>query len=106
MASENPTTLGEIIGLQAYLGSPVYLVTMLVMGRFLRKAVGYRYVELVGVCLFYLLLSLSVSLFVWRLWSFSRLDIMLFDVINIPALIACLIVYPLTFKFLKSTWVG
>ena len=106
MAAENPTTLGEIIGLQAYLGSPVYLVTTLMMAGYLRRAVGYRYLELVGVCLFYIILAISISLFIWRLWSFSRLDIMLFDVINIPALIACAVMYPLTFKFLRSTWVG
>lgn len=102
MDGEHSIKLSELVLLQVVLGLPVFLINVLVQGFYLRKVRRLHFLPLIVAVISTLVAALPGSLVVWAFWPFSR-DIMALEFVNLPALISCLLLTPLsTFVFIQS----
>lgn len=81
----------ELIGLQLFLGSIVYLFVVIIVTLVLfKKRLKLFYILLINVA--HVCFSILISLFIWSEWTWN-MDIMLFGFLNIPAMIGEIIIF-------------
>ena len=87
----------ELIGMQLFLGSIVYLFVVIIVTLVLfKKRLKLFYILLINVA--HVCFSILISLLIWSEWTWN-MDIMLFGFLNIPAMIGEIIIF---FKNLHS----
>jgi hypothetical protein len=91
----------ELILLQMFLGSIIYLFGCIVLFFVLRKMINRKY-KMILFLLFQFCVSVILSLFIWQFWVID-IDIMIIEFVNLPALFAELITIPIFYFILKKT---
>ena len=99
--SEQNISIWEVLLLQLFLGSIIYIVGSIVLFFVLRKVVSYQY-KIVSLLLVQLGISVLLSLIIWKSWIIN-IDIMILEFINLPALFSELIIIPIIYFILKKT---
>ncbi len=99
--SEQNISIWEVLLLQLFLGSIIYIVGSIVLFFVLRKVVSYKY-KIVSLLLVQLGISVLLSLIIWKSWIIN-IDIMILEFINLPALFSELITIPIIYFILKET---
>lgn len=97
--SEQHISIWEVLLLQLFLGSIIYIVGSIVLFFSLRKTVNRKY-KIVLLLLVQFLMSVLLSLIIWKFWTLN-FDIMIFEFINLPALFSVLITIPICYFALK-----
>lgn len=90
----------ELVLLQFLLGSVIYLVGSIVFFFILRKTVVNKYKKAI-LLLLQFCISFILSFVIWFFWAI-KIDIMIFEFVNLPALIAECITIPITLFVLKK----
>lgn len=91
-----PLSLGlaELLWTQAWSGAPLYVLAMLAQGLWLYQSGHFRLTAVLATGLFSVTLTILAGVVLWgRL--FGGQDIMLWQIINLPALLACFIIFPI-----------
>ena len=91
-------SIGDIILLQLFLGSIIYLCGSIILFFLIRK-----YTKKYNIFLYLIYqfcLSFLLSLLIWQFWAIN-LDIMIFEIINLPALIAEIITLAIIIILIK-----
>ena len=89
----------ELIWIQFLLGSVVYLVGSIVFFFVLRK-VGISKYKKIMLLLSQFCISVILSFVIWGIWTLN-IDIMIFEFINLPALIAECVTIPIMLYVLR-----
>lgn len=84
--------LTTLAWLQAWSGAPLYLVASVLQGLWLHRR-GYALTGIVATALLTSALTVLAGLVIWGRYL-AGIDIMLWDAVNLPALIATIIVFP------------
>jgi hypothetical protein len=85
----------DLIILQTYLGIPVYAAGVFILIIILKKYFASGIKNIVIAAIAYLITGIFFGLVIWIFWPFYNLDMMLLEIINLPAIIATLILLPL-----------
>ena len=88
------TSLVELAAVQALLGAPVFLGAAAFLGFYLRRSKGARLRRVLLSCGLLLLLALPLAVLIWGFWP-GGTTLMVAGFINLPALVALLILTPL-----------
>lgn len=99
--SEQNISIWEVLLLQLFLGSIIYIVGSIILFFVLRKVVSNKY-KIVLLLLVQFGISVLLSLIIWKFWIIN-IDIMIFEFINLPALFSELITIPIIYFILKKT---
>jgi len=100
---EESITISELIILQLYLGSPVYLIAIVIELFYAHKIshvrlANVRTIVIISSCF---IVSILLSLVVWHIWPI-KFDIMIFQFINIPCVVAQIFVLPIALWLFKK----
>jgi hypothetical protein len=98
---EQYISIWELILLQLFLGSIIYIVGSIILFFVLRKMVSRKY-KIVLLLLIQFWISVLLSIIIWKFWIIN-IDIMTFEFVNLPALFSELITVPIYYFFLKKT---
>lgn len=85
--------LAEIIWTLAWSGSPLYVLALSAQGVWLHQSGRFSLAAVAATALFSVALTILAGVVIWGRF-FGPQDIMLWQVINLPALLACLVVFP------------
>jgi len=83
----------ELAWTQAWSGSPLYVMAIAAQGFWLHQHARFGFATLSGIAVLSTGLTLLASIILWGRF-FAGESIMLWQVVNLPALIACLLIYP------------
>lgn len=84
--------LAAIAWVQAWSGAPLYLMAAVLQGIWLHRH-GFMLAGIMATAVFTTTLTILASLIVWDRYL-SGIEIMLWNTVNLPALIATCIVFP------------
>ena len=87
---EQYISIWELISLQLFLGSIIYIVGCIVLFFVLRKEVNRKYK-----------IAVLLSLIIWQSWNID-IDIMALEFINLPALFSEFVTIPICYFILKN----
>ena len=93
---EQYISIWELISLQLFLGSIIYIVGCIVLFFVLRKEVNRKY-KIALLLLVQFCISVLLSLIIWQSW-----DIMALEFINLPALFSEFVTIPICYFILKN----
>lgn len=99
--NEQYISIWELILLQLFWGSIIYLVGSIVLFLVLRDMVNIKIVLLLLLVQF--CISVLLSLIIWKFWIIN-IDIMIFEFVNLPALFSELTTIPIYYFVLKKKY--
>ena len=97
---EQYISIWELISLQLFLGSIIYIVGCIVLFFVLRKEVNRKY-KIALLLLVQFCISVLLSLIIWQSWNID-IDIMALEFINLPALFSEFVTIPICYFILKN----
>ena len=97
---EQYISIWELISLQLFLGSIIYIVSCIVLFFVLRKVENRKY-KIALSLLVQFCISVLLSLIIWQSWNID-IDIMALEFINLPALFSEFVTIPICYFILKN----
>jgi hypothetical protein len=97
---EQYISIWELISLQLFLGSIIYIVGCIVLFFVLRKVENRKY-KIALSLLVQFCISVLLSLIIWQSWNID-IDIMALEFINLPALFSEFVTIPICYFILKN----
>ena len=92
--------LPEIFWIQAWSGAPLYLLACVAQGLWLHQRTRLDLAPLLAIGAFSTLLALLAGVVIWGRF-FAGTSIMLWQAVNLPALLACIIIFPIVTLLLQ-----
>lgn len=95
-------SIGQLLWTQAWSGAPVYLMAIVGQALWLHRA-GFRPAGIVAGAMMSAVLTVLLGVILWgRVFAGMGADIMLWDVLNLPAAVAAAVVFPLVTGLIVS----